>query len=109
MTVLYLTIMTYLCVVSVTISVSYTIHERSIRFVVQGPFVAAGDIRRRLSESLSAPQALFKRDPEDPSGTVQDYDLSGSKQLSYVFFGYLNHTLENYNSVSITPYSAMLL
>lgn len=35
---------------------------------VQGPFVAAGDIRRRLSESLSAPQALFKRDPEDPSG-----------------------------------------
>lgn len=88
---------------------SYTIHERCIRFVVQGPFVAAGDIRRRLSESLSAPQALFKRDPEDPSGTVQDYDLSGSKQLSYVFFGYSNHTLENYNIVSMTPYSAMLL
>ena len=39
--------------------------------LVQGPFVAAGDIRRRLSESLSAPQALFKRDPEDPSGMFQ--------------------------------------
>ncbi|XP_015763045.1 PREDICTED: phosphatidylinositol 4-kinase beta-like [Acropora digitifera] len=36
----------------------------------RGPFVAAGDIRRRLSESLSAPQALFKRDPEDPSAAV---------------------------------------
>ncbi|KAJ7323428.1 Phosphatidylinositol 4-kinase beta [Desmophyllum pertusum] len=37
---------------------------------MDGPFVAAGDIRRRLSESLSAPQALFKRDPEDPSAAV---------------------------------------
>lgn len=42
-----------------------------ICFLVQGPFVAAGDIRRRLSESLSAPQALFKRDPEDPSGRFE--------------------------------------
>lgn len=88
---------------------SYTIRERCIYFVLQGPFVAAGDIRRRLSESLSAPQALFKRDPEDPSGTLQDYDLSGSKQLLYVFFGYLNYMPENYNSVSITLYSAVLL
>jgi len=42
-----------------------------ICFLVQGPFVAAGDIRRRLSESLSAPQALFRRDPEDPSGRFE--------------------------------------
>jgi len=35
-------------------------------------FVAAGDIRRRLSESINAPKAKagFKRDPEDPSASV---------------------------------------
>ncbi|XP_044183343.1 phosphatidylinositol 4-kinase beta-like isoform X2 [Acropora millepora] len=43
---------------------------RSEGIEFSGPFVAAGDIRRRLSESLSAPQALFKRDPEDPSAAV---------------------------------------
>ena len=35
-------------------------------------FIAAGDIRRRLSESLREPKAFknFKRDPEDPSASV---------------------------------------
>jgi hypothetical protein len=35
-------------------------------------FVVAGDIRRRLSESINAPQAKhgFKRDPEDPSASI---------------------------------------
>lgn len=46
----------------------YLLYDIYFCHLVQGPFVAAGDIRRRLSESLSAPQALFKRDPEDPSG-----------------------------------------
>lgn len=30
-------------------------------------FVAAGDIRRRLTESLNTPKSTFTRDPEDPS------------------------------------------
>lgn len=35
-------------------------------------FVVAGDIRRRLSESINAPKAKngFKRDPEDPSASI---------------------------------------
>lgn len=33
-------------------------------------FVAAVDIRRRLSESLNIPKSTFKRDPEDPSASV---------------------------------------
>jgi len=33
-------------------------------------FVAAVDIRRRLSESLNAPKSTFQRDPEDPSASV---------------------------------------
>ncbi len=35
-------------------------------------FVVAGDIRRRLSESINAPNAKngFKRDPEDPSASI---------------------------------------
>ena len=33
-------------------------------------FIAAGDIRRRLSESLKAPRAIFVRDPDDPSASV---------------------------------------
>lgn len=33
-------------------------------------FVAAGDIRRRLSESLNAPKTSFKRDPDDPSAAA---------------------------------------
>lgn len=49
---------------------STVIEDKSKQDIVDGPFVAAGDIRRRLSESLSAPQALFKRDPEDPSAAV---------------------------------------
>jgi len=49
---------------------SAVIEDKSAEDVVDGPFVAAGDIRRRLSESLSAPQALFRRDPEDPSAAV---------------------------------------
>ncbi|KAK2555371.1 Phosphatidylinositol 4-kinase beta [Acropora cervicornis] len=49
---------------------STDIDDKPKQDVVDGPFVAAGDIRRRLSESLSAPQALFKRDPEDPSAAV---------------------------------------
>lgn len=49
---------------------STVIDDKPKQDVVDGPFVAAGDIRRRLSESLSAPQALFKRDPEDPSAAV---------------------------------------
>lgn len=49
---------------------STVIEDKSKQDVMDGPFVAAGDIRRRLSESLSAPQALFKRDPEDPSAAV---------------------------------------
>lgn len=49
---------------------STVIEDKPEESTVDGPFVAAGDIRRRLSESLSAPQALFKRDPEDPSAAV---------------------------------------
>uniref|UniRef100_A0A8C5C2J8 Phosphatidylinositol 4-kinase beta n=1 Tax=Gadus morhua TaxID=8049 RepID=A0A8C5C2J8_GADMO len=30
-------------------------------------YIAAGDIRRRLSESLALPPSSFRRDPEDPS------------------------------------------
>ncbi|XP_056439350.1 phosphatidylinositol 4-kinase beta-like [Gadus chalcogrammus] len=30
-------------------------------------YIAAGDIRRRLSESLARPPSSFRRDPEDPS------------------------------------------
>ncbi|KXJ20275.1 phosphatidylinositol 4-kinase beta [Exaiptasia diaphana] len=33
-------------------------------------FVAAADIRKRLSEQLSTPAAQFKRDPEDPSASA---------------------------------------
>lgn len=33
-------------------------------------FVSAIDIRRRLSESISAPKNTFQRDPEDPSASV---------------------------------------
>ena len=35
-------------------------------------FIAAGDIRRRLSESLKEPKGFktFKRDPDDPSASV---------------------------------------
>ena len=34
-------------------------------------FIAAGDIRRRLSESIKDPKSkTFQRDPEDPSASV---------------------------------------
>ena len=33
-------------------------------------YIAAGDIRRRLSESLQAPKTKFERDPEDPSAAA---------------------------------------
>lgn len=33
-------------------------------------FVAAGDIRRRLTESLNTPKTNFSRDPEDPSAAA---------------------------------------
>ncbi|XP_074656032.1 phosphatidylinositol 4-kinase beta-like isoform X2 [Tubulanus polymorphus] len=33
-------------------------------------YIAAGDIRRRLSESLAAPKTKFERDPEDPSAAA---------------------------------------
>ncbi|XP_068188585.1 phosphatidylinositol 4-kinase beta-like [Antennarius striatus] len=33
-------------------------------------FIAAGDIRRRLSENLAHPPTSFKRDPEDPSAVA---------------------------------------
>jgi phosphatidylinositol 4-kinase len=33
-------------------------------------YIAAGDIRRRLSESTNAEKPNFKRDPEDPSAAV---------------------------------------
>ncbi|KAJ7307203.1 hypothetical protein JRQ81_009194 [Phrynocephalus forsythii] len=33
-------------------------------------FIAAGDIRRRLSEQLAHPPTSFKRDPEDPSAVA---------------------------------------
>ncbi|XP_076355706.1 phosphatidylinositol 4-kinase beta-like isoform X1 [Tachypleus tridentatus] len=32
--------------------------------------VAAGDIRRRLTESINVPKTTFKRDPEDPSAAA---------------------------------------
>lgn len=35
-----------------------------------GPFVAAGDIRRRLESSLNTPKSSFNRDPEDPSAAA---------------------------------------
>ncbi|XP_067666959.1 phosphatidylinositol 4-kinase beta-like [Haliotis asinina] len=33
-------------------------------------YIAAGDIRRRLSENISAPKGKFERDPEDPSAAA---------------------------------------
>ncbi|CAL1535815.1 unnamed protein product [Lymnaea stagnalis] len=33
-------------------------------------YIAAGDIRRRLSENLAAPKKKFERDPEDPSAAA---------------------------------------
>ncbi|XP_055872445.1 phosphatidylinositol 4-kinase beta-like isoform X2 [Biomphalaria glabrata] len=33
-------------------------------------YIAAGDIRRRLSENLAAPKKKFERDPDDPSAAV---------------------------------------
>ncbi|XP_052234570.1 phosphatidylinositol 4-kinase beta-like isoform X2 [Dreissena polymorpha] len=33
-------------------------------------YIAAGDIRRRLSENMSAPKGKFERDPEDPSAAA---------------------------------------
>ncbi|KAK7484350.1 hypothetical protein BaRGS_00024355 [Batillaria attramentaria] len=33
-------------------------------------YIAAGDIRRRLSENISAPKKKFERDPEDPSAAA---------------------------------------
>lgn len=33
-------------------------------------FVAAGEIRRRLSETVNAPKTTFNRDPEDPSAAA---------------------------------------
>lgn len=33
-------------------------------------FIAAGDIRRRLSEQLAHTPTAFKRDPEDPSAVA---------------------------------------
>ncbi|GFY34114.1 phosphatidylinositol 4-kinase beta [Trichonephila clavipes] len=33
-------------------------------------YVAAGEIRRRLSENINAPKSTFKRDPEDPSAAA---------------------------------------
>ncbi|CAH1773493.1 unnamed protein product [Owenia fusiformis] len=33
-------------------------------------YIAAGDIRRRLSENIAAPKTKFERDPEDPSAAA---------------------------------------
>ncbi|XP_022083428.1 phosphatidylinositol 4-kinase beta-like [Acanthaster planci] len=33
-------------------------------------YIAAGDVRRRLTEYLTAPSTYFKRDPEDPSAAA---------------------------------------
>ncbi|XP_060064447.1 phosphatidylinositol 4-kinase beta-like [Ylistrum balloti] len=33
-------------------------------------YIAAGDIRRRLSENISAPKGKFERDPDDPSAAA---------------------------------------
>lgn len=33
-------------------------------------YIAAGDIRRRLSENIAAPKGKFERDPEDPSAAA---------------------------------------
>lgn len=33
-------------------------------------YIGAGDIRRRLSENISAPKGKFERDPEDPSAAA---------------------------------------
>ncbi|KAL8558756.1 Phosphatidylinositol 4-kinase beta [Nucella lapillus] len=33
-------------------------------------YIAAGDIRRRLSENMSAPKKKFERDPDDPSAAA---------------------------------------
>lgn len=33
-------------------------------------FIAAGDIRRRLSENMHTPKSTFQRDPEDPSASA---------------------------------------
>ena len=33
-------------------------------------FFSVGEVRRRLSRHVTAPRKTFRRDPEDPSGTV---------------------------------------
>ena len=35
-------------------------------------YIAAGDVRKRLSQQLTAPRKTrFNKDPDDPSGIVQ--------------------------------------
>ena len=49
-------------------------------------FVAAIDIRRRLSESINGPKTKsgFKRDPEDPSASVlkEPWEDKGMKEIT---------------------------
>lgn len=54
---------------------SDTISQFSIESSTSGDskepvYIAAGDIRRRLSENISAPKGKFERDPEDPSAAA---------------------------------------
>ena len=46
-----------------------------------GMFFSVGEVRRRLSHHVTAPRKTFRRDPEDPSGTVQIM-----RNLTRVFF-----------------------
>lgn len=55
---------------SVSIGSSSDERVASANICSNGPFVAAGDIRRRLESSLNTPKSSFTRDPEDPSAAA---------------------------------------
>ncbi|UYV80199.1 PI4KB [Cordylochernes scorpioides] len=56
-------------------------------------FVAAGDIRRRLSESINIPLTSFKRDPEDPSAAAlkEPWDLKVVRIRAESPYGHLEN------------------
>jgi hypothetical protein len=47
-------------------------------------YIAAGDVRKRLSQQLTAPRKTrFNKDPDDPSGIIQVKNLP-YENLSFV-------------------------
>lgn len=58
-----------------------------------GKYVAAGDIRRRLTEQLNTPKTTFNRDPEDPSAAAmkEPWDEKVKRIRESSPFGHLNN------------------